>query len=114
MAIPKIVITIPALSLIANVTMQAGSSSVFRVNDVKSAFTHGHTTSPAHAALSPSQSSLSRPRDGTVRQVCCGKDFTLLLTESGRCFSWGAGGRGQLGHGDFLDVRCACHSEKYN
>ena len=60
-----------------------GSSQAFRVNDVKSVFSHGHTKLPAHAMLSLSFSA-SRPKESSVRQVCCGKDFTLLLTEAGR------------------------------
>ena len=34
-----------------------------------------------------------------VRDVVCGKEHSLLLTEHGQVFSWGGGSRGQLGHG---------------
>jgi alpha-tubulin suppressor-like RCC1 family protein len=33
--------------------------------------------------------------------VCCGKSHTLLLTQGGIVWSWGANRRGQLGHGTF-------------
>ena len=36
-----------------------------------------------------------------MRQVCCGKSHTLLVTEGGIVWSWGGNRRGQLGHGTF-------------
>lgn len=36
-------------------------------------------------------------------QFCCGEDFTLLLTQTGRLFSVGKGAHGQLGHGDLRE-----------
>jgi hypothetical protein len=33
-----------------------------------------------------------------VRDVCCGHDHTVLLSGSGRVYSWGDNRRGQLGH----------------
>lgn len=35
----------------------------------------------------------------SVRQVACGKGHTLVLTEGGDVYSWGAGWNGCLGHG---------------
>eukprot|EP01035_Chromulina_nebulosa_P017265 gene17265-22797_t len=37
----------------------------------------------------------------TVVDVCCGQGHTLLLTKSGRIYSWGDNRRGQLGHSHF-------------
>jgi alpha-tubulin suppressor-like RCC1 family protein len=37
----------------------------------------------------------------SVKEVCCGKDHTLLLTASGSVFSWGDNRKGQLGHSNF-------------
>jgi alpha-tubulin suppressor-like RCC1 family protein len=37
----------------------------------------------------------------TVKQICCGRDHTLLLTGSGRVWSWGGNIKGQLGHSMF-------------
>ncbi len=41
------------------------------------------------------------PGDGRhkVKDIVCGKEHCLLLTEHGQVFSWGGGSRGQLGHG---------------
>lgn len=36
-----------------------------------------------------------------VKSVCAGRDHTLLLTKSGRVYSWGSNRRGQLGHSNF-------------
>ncbi|CAM9591613.1 unnamed protein product, partial [Ectocarpus fasciculatus] len=36
-----------------------------------------------------------------VKAVCAGRDHTLLLTKSGRVYSWGSNRRGQLGHSNF-------------
>lgn len=36
-----------------------------------------------------------------VCAVACGGGHTVVLTESGAAYSWGVGGLGQLGHGDF-------------
>eukprot|EP01038_Epipyxis_sp_PR26KG_P016181 gene16181-22006_t len=36
-----------------------------------------------------------------VVDVCCGKDHSMLLTGSGRVYSWGDNRRGQLGHSNF-------------
>ena len=35
--------------------------------------------------------------------VCCGSDYTMLLTEAGHVWNCGYGGEGALGHGDLLD-----------
>lgn len=36
-----------------------------------------------------------------VQSVCAGRDHTLLLTKTGRVYSWGNNRRGQLGHSNF-------------
>lgn len=36
-----------------------------------------------------------------VKDIACGKDHTLLLTATGRVYSWGDNRRGQLGHSNF-------------
>ena len=35
-----------------------------------------------------------------VKQVCCGTEFTLMLTTEGQVYSCGSGAFGKLGHGD--------------
>eukprot|EP01029_Cantina_marsupialis_P026645 TRINITY_DN7212_c0_g2_i1.p1 TRINITY_DN7212_c0_g2~~TRINITY_DN7212_c0_g2_i1.p1 ORF type:complete len:1171 (-),score=390.53 TRINITY_DN7212_c0_g2_i1:396-3551(-) len=35
----------------------------------------------------------------TIKQIACGKDHTIALTDSGRCLTWGQNTRGQLGQG---------------
>ena len=44
----------------------------------------------------PGQLGLGSP---LVRQVVCGKEHCMLLTEHGQVYTWGGGSRGQLGHG---------------
>ncbi|RYH08258.1 hypothetical protein EON65_41090, partial [archaeon] len=36
-----------------------------------------------------------------VKDLCCGRDHTLLLTSHGKVYSWGDNRRGQLGHSHF-------------
>ena len=50
--------------------------------------------SPLEFDASPPESARER-----VTDVVCGKEHCLMLTESGRVYSWGGGSRGQLGHG---------------
>ena len=38
-----------------------------------------------------------------ARQVACGWQHTLCLTQAGSVYSWGYGEEGQLGHGDADD-----------
>ena len=38
-----------------------------------------------------------------IISITAGGGHTLALDDRGSCFSWGIGGRGQLGHGDFTD-----------
>ena len=38
-----------------------------------------------------------------VKEVCCGAEFTLMLTNEGRVYSCGSGALGKLGHGDEID-----------
>ena len=38
-----------------------------------------------------------------VRAVSCGHNFTLVCTQAGGVYSWGAGRHGVLGHGDETD-----------
>lgn len=51
---------------------------------------HHHQSSPL------SRSSLSVSVE--VKDVCCGRDHSLLLTSAGTVYSWGDNRRGQLGH----------------
>ena len=37
----------------------------------------------------------------SVHAVACGGAHTVVLTQEGEALSWGLGGQGQLGHGDF-------------
>ena len=36
--------------------------------------------------------------------VACGREHSIAVTDAGRCFTWGAGGGGRLGHGDTATV----------
>eukprot|EP01116_Phalansterium_solitarium_P024940 TRINITY_DN929_c0_g1_i3.p1 TRINITY_DN929_c0_g1~~TRINITY_DN929_c0_g1_i3.p1 ORF type:complete len:1482 (+),score=423.93 TRINITY_DN929_c0_g1_i3:96-4541(+) len=45
-------------------------------------------------------------RGDKVSLVSCGSSWSMALTERGRVYSWGAGTRNQLGHGDRKDVLC--------
>ncbi len=38
-----------------------------------------------------------------ITSITAGGGHTLALDDCGSCWSWGIGGRGQLGHGDFTD-----------
>ena len=38
-----------------------------------------------------------------ITSITAGGGHTLALDDCGSCWSWGIGGRGQLGHGDFAD-----------
>lgn len=38
-----------------------------------------------------------------VKEVCCGAEFTLILTNEGQVYSCGSGALGKLGHGDETD-----------
>ena len=38
-----------------------------------------------------------------IKQIAVGDEHTLALSTQGQVYSWGAGGRGQLGCGDFLN-----------
>ena len=40
-------------------------------------------------------------RDKDVRKITCGERHTVALTAEGSIYSWGYGGDGQLGHGDY-------------
>jgi alpha-tubulin suppressor-like RCC1 family protein len=40
-------------------------------------------------------------RDKNVTKFACGPRHTLALTAEGAVYSWGYGGDGQLGHGDY-------------
>ena len=51
---------------------------------------------PSPLDFDPSPPESPRER---VTDVVCGKEHCLMLTESGRVYSWGGGSRGQLGHG---------------
>jgi len=40
-------------------------------------------------------------RDKDIKKFACGPRHSLALADSGKVYSWGYGGEGQLGHGDF-------------
>ncbi len=44
-----------------------------------------------------------------VRQVACGKNHTMLLTESGDVYTFGASNMGQCGHGHTNTIRVGTH-----
>jgi myosin heavy subunit/alpha-tubulin suppressor-like RCC1 family protein len=64
--------------------------------------THANETMPrlVEHLLLPSWGNASGLK---VREVCAGQDHTVMLTETGKVFSWGANRRGQLGHSSFKD-----------
>lgn len=43
------------------------------------------------------------PVDLKFRTVSCGYNYTYAVSVDGRCWSWGSGARGVLGHGDTKD-----------
>jgi alpha-tubulin suppressor-like RCC1 family protein len=46
-----------------------------------------------------------------ITSITAGGGHTLALDDCGFCWSWGIGGRGQLGHGDFTDRVAPRHVE---
>lgn len=58
----------------------------------------GSGTLPVHSGMSMPGAVLQKV---LVRDVACGHDHTLLLTGTGRVYSWGDNRRGQLGQGRF-------------
>ena len=65
------------------------------ISGVKFSWTTPHSL-PSPLEFDPSPPESARER---VTDVVCGKEHCLMLTESGRVYSWGGGSRGQLGHG---------------
>jgi E3 ubiquitin-protein ligase HERC2 len=57
----------------------------------------GHGSSLPHT----SASLIEILRDKNIRKVECGERHSCALTADGALYSWGYGGDGQLGHGDF-------------
>lgn len=51
----------------------------------------------------PTEFSIASPKNVVVTHIAAGQNHTLVLTSTGAVFSWGAGKRGQLGHGEFAD-----------
>lgn len=41
------------------------------------------------------------PIKASIIRMCCGSSHSLVLTSSGRVYSWGANDKGQLGHSNF-------------
>ena len=53
--------------------------------------------------LQPERHHMARFGFSRAMMVCCGADYTMLLTEAGHVWNCGYGGEGALGHGDVLD-----------
>lgn len=47
-------------------------------------------------------------RDKDIRKFACGERHSCALTTEGALYTWGYGGDGQLGHGDY-QVRVRSH-----
>jgi myosin heavy subunit/alpha-tubulin suppressor-like RCC1 family protein len=62
--------------------------------------THGNESAPrlVEHLLLPSWGNAGGLK---VKEVCAGQDHSVMLTETGKVFSWGANRRGQLGHSSF-------------
>ncbi|CAH1394813.1 unnamed protein product [Nezara viridula] len=48
---------------------------------------------------------------GKIKDVACGKEHGVLLTEDGSVLTWGGGSRGQLGTGDLESSETLCEVE---
>ena len=52
-------------------------------------------------AASFSRRGLGKTPAFSVKDICCGREHTILLTSSGKMWSWGGNRKGQLGHSGF-------------
>jgi len=78
-----------------NVFLAANLFKVYLVrNDLS---TQSSTIQRIFSAKSPSIKTPIHTIDQTVKKVCTGNDFILLLTQNGHVFSMGTGSRGELG-----------------
>ena len=72
--------------------------------DHETVSTWGHGKSGALGILPPRSTSIPIPAlrstDCQIKEVACGAEFTLMLTQQGKVLSCGKGAFGKLGHGD--------------
>ncbi|GBG32996.1 Iron-sulfur cluster assembly 1-like, mitochondrial [Hondaea fermentalgiana] len=78
------------------------SNSSAAVNLALRSSRHSHTSSLRERGPLSTTSESGRIPEMSVRSVGCGRSHMAVVLADGRVFTAGAGGQGQLGHGDFL------------
>lgn len=99
----------PVSGRVTCMSMSSGHAAVV-IDDNKSVSTWGHGEDGALGLEEHLISNFDPPSptpvtsiNSQVKEVCCGAEFTLMLTTEGQVYSCGSGTLGKLGHGDEID-----------